>query len=168
MTLFPRTASVESTLSTLTELHPVYEAQLDAQIAACFDVMHQLRPMLRRDAFVARVTEQRADGGYRLVCLETAGAIVCVAGYRTLRNLAWGRFLYVDDFVTDHACRSMGYGKIMLNWLRDEARRTGCEQFHLDSGVQRIDAHRFYRREGMDLSAYHFAEALGPLGTGVQ
>ena len=31
---------------------------------------------------------------------------------------------------------------------------------HLDSGLQRRDAHRFYAREGMAASGYHFAVKL--------
>ena len=137
----------------------VHEAQSATQIAQCFAVMQQLRPALKSGEFVARVSAQRA-GGYRLVYLEAGGNVVCVAGFRIAHCLAWGQFLYVDDLVTDAAQRSRGYGKTMLRWLRAEALRTQCEQFHLDSGVQRIDAHRFYLREGMQRSSYHFAELL--------
>jgi GNAT superfamily N-acetyltransferase len=86
--------------------------------------------------------------------------VCCVAGYRVSRNLAWGEFLYVDDLVTDEATRSHGFGKALLAWLVDEARRQGCAQLHLDSGMQRKDAHRFYLREGLDNLGYHFAIKL--------
>lgn len=137
----------------------VCEAQTHAHIDRCFPVMHQLRTALTREEFVRRVITQRTDG-YRLVFLEAGELIVCVAGFRIVRCLAWGQFLYVDDLVTDASSRSKGYGKIMLDWLRNEALRTQCDQFHLDSGVQRKEAHRFYLREGMELSSYHFADPL--------
>lgn len=145
----------------------VHEARSTAQIAQCFAVMQQLRPALKNDEFIARVNAQRA-GGYRLVYLEAGGEVVCVAGFRIAHCLAWGQFLYVDDLVTDAAQRSHGYGKTMLRWLRDEALRTQCEQFHLDSGVQRKEAHRFYLREGMQLSSYHFAEVLAAPQPGIK
>jgi hypothetical protein len=31
---------------------------------------------------------------------------------------------------------------------------------HLDSGMQRQDAHRFYEREGLSKAGFHFAETL--------
>jgi hypothetical protein len=31
---------------------------------------------------------------------------------------------------------------------------------HLDSGVQRLDAHRFYDREGFDRTCIHFAKHI--------
>jgi hypothetical protein len=33
---------------------------------------------------------------------------------------------------------------------------------HLDSGVQRKDAHRFYEREGMKLASFHFSQVIAP------
>ncbi len=33
---------------------------------------------------------------------------------------------------------------------------------HLDSGIQRKDAHRFYEREGMSITSFHFAEYIAP------
>jgi hypothetical protein len=48
----------------------------------------------------------------------------------------------------------------MLDWLHRYARKQGCEQLHLDSGIQREQAHRFYHREGMTTAAYHFVTLL--------
>jgi hypothetical protein len=45
----------------------------------------------------------------------------------------------------------------MLSWLKSHARELGCSQLHLDSGVQRFTAHRFYVREGFKISSHHFS-----------
>lgn len=132
-------------------------AESDSDIAACFPVMRQLRPQLIHDDFTARVRRQMS-AGYRLVSLSEAGVVRAVAGYRISENLAWGRFLYVDDLVTDESRRSRGHGRALLAWLHDEARRQGCVQLHLDSGKRRVDAHRFYLREGFDDAGLHFAK----------
>jgi GNAT superfamily N-acetyltransferase len=134
-------------------------AESDADIAACYTVMKELRPHIAEDQFLARVRRQQA-AGFRLAMLKDAGQSVAVAGFRILENLAWGRFLYVDDLVTLPACRSQGYGATLLNWLRERAAQENCAQFHLDSGIQRTDAHRFYEREGMEMTSYHFADRI--------
>lgn len=134
-------------------------ALTDAEIAACYPVMAELRPYVQREDFVRRIRSQQA-GGYELAYLEDGGTPVAVAGFRMGENLAWGRFLYVDDLVTAATHRSRGYGATLLRWLHDLARARGCQQLHLDSGVQRKDAHRFYQREGMTLSSYHFRSVL--------
>ena len=40
-----------------------------------------------------------------------------------------------------------------MNWLVEYARGEGCDQFHLDSGVQRFAAHRFYLNRRMAIEA---------------
>jgi len=139
--------------------HIIRIVESDADIAACYPVMAQLRPHIAAADFVARVRRQMADG-YRLAFLQESGNIIAVAGYRLSEDLAGGRFLYVDDLVTDTAQRSRGWGGILLSWIKDEALRNGCAYFDLDSGVQRIDAHRFYLRTGMSLTGYHFVSKL--------
>lgn len=140
--------------------HDIRVAETDREIDDCFPVMAQLRPQLVRKDFIARVRRQMADD-YRLAYLIEENAVRAVAGYRVGENLAWGKFLYVDDLVTDASQRSRGCGKALLAWLKDEAQRLGCTQIDLDSGTQRKDAHRFYLREGMVLAGYHFHRKLG-------
>ena len=130
-------------------------AQSDDEIARCFPVMLQLRPHLVEVDFLPRVRRMQKEG-FHLAFLESAGAVRAVAGYRYYDKLHSGRNLYVDDLVTDPDDRSRGYGGKLLAWLTDEARAHGCVQLELDSGVQRFDAHRFYFRERMHVSAYHF------------
>ena len=83
-----------------------------------------------------------------------------MAGFRIGESLAWGRFLYIDDLVTLSSRRSRGFGAALLSWLVEFATKEGCDQLHLDSGIQRKDAHRFYEREGMQLAGYHFAKRV--------
>lgn len=134
-------------------------ATTDADIQQCFPVMQQLRPHLVEAEFVERVRRQEQQN-YRLSCLKDDGIIRAVGGFRIGENLAWGRFLYVDDLVTQAGDRSKGYGKALIEWLIDYAHSQRCDQFHLDSGVQRFDAHRFYMNCGMRISGYHFALSL--------
>ncbi len=98
--------------------------------------------------------------GYRLVYLEEAATIRAVAGFRTLEMLSRGRFLYIEDLVTDVAARSRGYGNALFVWLVEQARLEGCTQVDLDSGVQRCGAHRFYFRQGMHIPSFHFVLRL--------
>lgn len=121
--------------------------------------MVQLRPHFDQGAFVAQVLRQM-EGGYRLACAEHEGSVVGVAGYRILENLAWGRFLYVDDLVTEETWRSHGVGAALIGFLVRAAREGGCAELHLDSGVQRFGAHRFYLAQRLDITSHHFAMKL--------
>lgn len=128
-------------------------------LRACWPVMAQLRPHLSEAAFVDRVQRQRL-AGYRLAAGTRGDRVLVVAGFALGEKLAWGRHLYVDDLVTDDVARSLGAGKAMLDWLKVYARDAGCEMMHLDSGLHRVDAHRFYAREGMRHASAHFSVRL--------
>ena len=114
--------------------------------------------------FVRLVDEVQRPQGYRLVGAFDAEepAAAAVAGFRTGNNLAWGHFLYVDDIATRPEFRRRGLGTALLVWLAREAARLGCEELHLDSGVQmeRADAHRLYLNSGLVITSHHFARKL--------
>jgi len=134
----------------------IVEAVSDEQILATRDVMRQLRPYIPADEYLPTVKRMMETGGYHLVGFYEGGTVRAVAGYRFMEMLYCGKILYVDDLNTDENARSEGYGKKLLNWLKAEARWRGCRQLHLDSGVQREAAHRFYFRERLTINAYHF------------
>ncbi len=129
------------------------------EIARCFPVMSQLRPMVVAGEFVARVQAQQAEG-YQLVFLEDDGVVVSVAGFRMQNLLFSGKTFYVDDLVTDAGARSKGHGEAMLLWLIALAKEAGCETFSLDSGTQRQDAHAFYLRHRLRITSFHFSLPL--------
>lgn len=136
-------------------------ARDDQEIQSCYEVMAELRPHLKREDFVSRVQRQNAHSGYQLAYLKVEN-VKAVAGFRVSECLAWGKFLYVDDLVSGSDDRSKGYGGVLFDWLVDYARQTGCDEFHLDSGVQRFAAHRFYLKKRMAIEAHHFGLKLNP------
>jgi GNAT superfamily N-acetyltransferase len=133
----------------------IIKINTEDEIQACFIVLAQLRPHIKAEEFVERMLAQY-QRGYQLVAVLDENSIVAVAGYHVSENLAWGKFLYVEDLITNQKNRSQGFGKQLLAWLHDEAKKQGCAQLHLDSGVQRKDAHRFYQREGMTFASHHY------------
>ena len=139
-------------------------ATTDAEIEACFEVMAELRPHLKKHQFLSTVRNMEHEG-FRLIYIATDNIatdnkVVAAAGYRICSNLFMGKHLYVDDLVTANANRSSGYGKRMIEWLRGEAKGSGCRFFHLDSGTHRGRAHKFYFQEGFTIASYHFSEEL--------
>jgi GNAT superfamily N-acetyltransferase len=136
-------------------------AETESDVRACWPVLAQLRGHLDEASFALAVEQQRAEG-FQLAFIREGGVVRSVAGFRIAHNLAWGRFLYIDDLVTDVAARSRGLGDELFDWCVEFARREGCQQLHLDSGVQRFDAHRFYLRKRMRISSHHFQLALEP------
>ena len=131
-----------------------------ARTYAAFCVLREGRPVMASiHSFTDWVNQHQRPEGYRVVGAFLPGEpdAVAAAGFRILHQLSKARFLYVDDLVTVPTHRSSGYAGMVFDWLVEEARRQGCEQLHLDSGHQRFDAHRFYLKRGMIMTAHHFS-----------
>jgi GNAT superfamily N-acetyltransferase len=122
-------------------------------------VLRELRPHLTADGFSAVYVEGHPQG-LRFTAAYGRGRCLGVAGWRIVATTANLRKLYVDDLVTTATSRSTGVGRALLADLTERAAAAGCTALDLDSGVQRADAHRFYMREGLTISSFHFARRL--------
>lgn len=120
-----------------------------------FQVLKQLRTHLNENSFFELYEEMKKEG-YKLVGLEDNGETVAVAGIIILTNFYNGKHVFVYDLVTDHNRRSKGYGKHLLDYIHEYAKENGCKLVSLESGLQRIDAHRFYE-EKMEFNKLSFA-----------
>ncbi|WP_409299848.1 GNAT family N-acetyltransferase [Pseudomonas sp. KCJK8993] len=132
----------------------------EAALAASFDLMRVLRPQLSSPAaYVAQVARQ-TEQGYRLLAAWEAEHIVGLAGYRTLENLLYGHFIYVDDLVVCPQLQRSGVGARLLSAVRDEAVQRQCEHVVLDTGLHMPLAQRFYFRQGLLARGMHFTQRL--------
>jgi GNAT superfamily N-acetyltransferase len=129
-----------------------------ALLAAAEPVHRQLRPQLPDD-YTSTMQAIFSQGGRMTVALKD-GRVAGVAVWRLLLKTVCGLELYVDDLVTDEVHRSSGIGAALLRALEAEARRSGCSMLALDSGTQRHRAHRFYFREDLAATSFHFVKPL--------
>ncbi|MTV26333.1 GNAT family N-acetyltransferase [Nitriliruptoraceae bacterium ZYF776] len=145
----------------MTEVRELVEGETRLAVPA----LRELRPHLGSDAeVVARIDRVQRPDGYRLlgVLEEGAEVAVAVAGFRALRNLAWGDVVYVDDLVTRADARGRGHATRLLEAIDELARAAGYGGVHLDSGVgpDRAAAHRRYLGHGYRISSHHFQRDL--------
>lgn len=128
----------------------------EAHARRCYPLMAQLRPNLTsEDEFVSRWQRQSLDG-YRLLALQASSSILALAGYRLQENLVHGRFLYVDDLVTDANLRGTGHGAALMAHLKQDAHRLVCAKLVLDTPLSNALGHRFYFRQGLLATALRF------------
>jgi GNAT superfamily N-acetyltransferase len=150
---------VRPVVLTVTDLELVDLPPGDGRLDEALDVLRELRPHLTAASFAAVCAEGHPQG-LRFTAAYDSGRCVGVAGWRIVATTANLRKLYVDDLVTTAAHRSTGVGRALLDALAQRAEAAGCTALDLDSNVQRADAHRFYMREGLTISAFHFARGL--------
>lgn len=116
-----------------------------------FPIIKQLRPHLNKKTYIEMISEAIAKENYKIFALYHHGEMAAVIGFMPMITLNNGRFIWVCDLVTDSNKRSKGYGKKLLAHIHEWAKENGYETVALSSGLQRVDAHRFYE----DKMAYH-------------
>ena len=126
-----------------------------------FAAMQALRPNLASAAhFVGQVDNIQRPDGYRLVGIFIEGEeqAMAVCGFRLTHNLAWGRYIYIDDVCTLPQARNQGYATQLLQWVNAEANRLGCSEIHLNADVSmaRNTMHRLCLNNGYRISSHHF------------
>jgi GNAT superfamily N-acetyltransferase len=134
-------------------------------LGAAEGVHRQLRPHLGE--YVARMKEVLAAGAEMAVAVED-GRVKGVTVFRILEKTHSGRDLYCDDLVTDEAQRSTGVGHALMQYMEEVCRERACDTFSLDSGAWRQQAHKFYFREGMTITSFHFDKKISPRPTGIK
>ena len=123
-------------------------------------LLAELRPEITPELLARIYAEGHPQGLRFTAAYDDAGACVAVAGWRVIATTVAIRKLYVDDLVTAPDARSRGYGSGLLQELERRGRQAGCRVIDLDSGVARAGAHRFYFRERMSITAFHFARRI--------
>ena len=130
-----------------------------ADIQKCFDVLLELRPHLVQEIFVSTIQEMLAEG-YTLAFIEEEGKAVAAVGFRYLQFLYNGKHIYIDDLSTLPSFRGKGYAGKLLDFVVNTAKEKGYKAVTLDSGYQRLDAHRLYLNKGFTLNCHHFSKTL--------
>jgi GNAT superfamily N-acetyltransferase len=125
-----------------------------------FPVMYELRTHLDENAYL-ELLYKMVDEGYKMFALFNDIQIVAVTGVIIRTNFYDGRHIFVYDLVTRSSVCSKGYGEKLLTYIEQWGKEHGCEKVALDSGLQRMDAHRFYEnRMGFGKFSYGFKKII--------
>ena len=132
----------------------------DEAVLSLYPLIVQLRPLLASPEDWLSRWRRQSEEGYRLLSLYEGQEAISLAGFRVQENLVQGRFLYVDDLVTDTKVRGQGHGERLIQHLFHHAASLGCTKLLLDTPVANLSAQRFYQRCGLLATALRFSRSL--------
>lgn len=125
----------------------IKEMKTKEQWLEAFQVMQELRQHLDEKTYLDLVEEAHQKDMYRIYALYDGDELVAVTGFKPMITLYYGRFVWVCDLVTSEQHRSKGYGKKLLTFVENWALENGYQSVALSSGVQKKEAHRFYKEK---------------------
>jgi len=103
------------------------------------------------DIAVRRLEAAIADDRSTVLVADDDETVVGFATvYLDIVSVRFGQRAWVEDLAVAPQRRSSGMGKALLDAAKTWARDQGAARLELESGAARIDAHRFYEREGPD------------------
>lgn len=136
--------------ATMTDLDAVYGLICELENTA-----------LPREAFGDIYTEQLNNENCTCLVYEADGRVVGVLNMRFERQLHHAeRIAEVMELCVSAGYRGRGIGKELLAAAREAAAAGGCAQLELATNQKRKDAHRFYKREGMENTHFKFTVRL--------
>ena len=133
----------------------VKEIESDEDILKCREAFLDLRPHIEASAFPT-ILRSMINDGFKVIFVEQDGKAVSVAGFWTGYKLHRGNYIYIDDLNTLPDYRKKGFAAKIMDWIIAHADQNNIDQIHLDSGVLRHDAHRFYLSKKFIISSHHF------------
>lgn len=114
-----------------------------------------------RDAFYTGFNANLQDRNlhYQLALLD--GDVVGMISLHLQFHLHHANWIgEIQELVVMPGARGSKVGSLLLAWAEETAREAGAEMTELSTSTKRLDAHRFYQREGYAPSHVRFTKAL--------
>jgi len=125
----------------------IKELKSEVEWKEAFPVMKQLRTHLDEKNYLQLVQEAKEKNQYKMAALYENEQIAAVTGFMPMVTLYNGSFIWVCDLITNANSRSKGYGAKLLSYVEEWSKKHGYNIVSLSSGLQRVDAHRFYEKK---------------------
>jgi GNAT superfamily N-acetyltransferase len=85
---------------------------------------------------------------------------VGVCGFWINTKIYSGKYVELDNVVTDENYRGQEIGKLLCNFVLTIAKQNNCKTAMLDAYLENIKAHDFYEREGFIKKGFHFIKTV--------
>lgn len=96
-----------------------------------------------------------------LVAIDSNGNVLGVISLHFIPQLALaGDFCRISYFCVSENSRNQGLGRILESHAVEIARRRGCDRIEVHCNSRRVDAHRFYERQGYSESPKYLMKLL--------
>jgi len=140
------------------ELRPATAEDVDA----VYGLICELKQAeLDRSAFHAGFAANLLDHNIRYQLAEQNGHIIRMIGLHMQFHLHHANWIgEIQELVVMPQARGLKVGSQLLAWAEEFARQAGAEMTELSTSVKRLDAHRFYLREGYTQSHFRFTKPL--------
>jgi GNAT superfamily N-acetyltransferase len=124
-------------------------------------LLHQLGYTGTGHFLPQKLERMLADADERLLVYETASGVVAFVSVHFVPQIAVaGDFARISYFSVDDSVRGQGIGREMEEYVVGLAKERGCDRIEVHCHERRVDAHRFYFRQGYEESPKYLMKRL--------
>lgn len=96
-----------------------------------------------------------------ILVYERDGVVAAFVSLHYIPQIGFaGDIARISYFAVDEPVRSKGIGKEIEEYCIEVARRRGCDRIEVHCHARRVDAHRFYERQGYQESPKYFVKEI--------
>ena len=114
------------------------------------------------DAFIKKKLEKLlSHPDEELLVYEDGGEVTAFISIHFIPQVALeGDFARISYFAVDSSIRSKGIGRELEEYCTELAKERNCDRIEVHCHSRRIEAHRFYTRQGFTESPKYFMKKL--------
>lgn len=99
---------------------------------------------------------------HHLLVFEDKGEVLAMMSIHFVPQVALqGDFAIISYLAVDEGARNSGIGKELEEHCVQLAKDHNCDRIQVHCHIRRVDAHRFYERQGYQESRKYFSKKLG-------
>lgn len=108
-----------------------------------------------------KLMQMLSDDDYQVLVYESEGKVVGLMTIHFYKQIIYEtEIANIGVFVVDEGQRNKGVGRLMEEYCVEEAKARRCILIEVFSVDHRIDAHRFYERQGYVAQEKYFVKEL--------
>jgi GNAT superfamily N-acetyltransferase len=128
-------------------------------MVSLYPIIENLNEGMAYETFLERLHEMLTKDYYCIGVWHNNVLIAC-CGFWILTKFYNGKHIEPDNVGVLPAYRSVGLGKIMMDYLHEHAITLGCTCSELNAYATNERAHKFYFNEGYKILGFHFQKKL--------
>lgn len=134
----------------------IKEIQNPEEISQTYALMAQNYSDLNKENYVSSVTSM-IKNGYKMAAFfsKTSDECLGIVGLRTLEKISYN-ITIIEDFVLNNQKQDLETGKILLNWVELQAKKSGSNKISCSIETKKIELHKTLVGEKFLLEGFSF------------
>lgn len=124
-----------------------------------YEILQEIREDQSFDDFCTMFYFMNEEN-YKMIGWYDDNELITITNIKLDFSTYYGKYIYIYDLVTKTNKRSQGYGKKMIKYLSSLALSFDCDNLVLNSLIDKVEAHRFYKRENFNQDFYALVKPL--------